>query len=93
LVFAQLLKLCKKQIKTLQEADAELLEVYNNDSGVFYRLNPQRTTLIKQIITHLRSKTNQVKSTSSQQYMKFKERMKSTRKKSSSYDDDLKQFL
>ncbi|NHJ49282.1 MAG: hypothetical protein FK733_15950 [Asgard group archaeon] len=83
-------------MNALQEADSELLEVYDNDSGVFYRLNPQRTSLIRQIITHLKGKPGQkgtATTSSSQQYMKFKERLKTTRKKTGSFDEDLKQFL
>ncbi|NHK31308.1 MAG: hypothetical protein FK730_08145 [Asgard group archaeon] len=80
-------------IKTLQEADADLLEVYDNNSGVFYRLNPQRKDLVKKIMNHLKQKPGKQITNSSQQYMKFKERLKSSRKKTSSYDEDLKQFL
>jgi hypothetical protein len=80
-------------IKTLQEADADLLEEYDNNSGVFYRLNPQRTDLVKKIMNHLKQKPGKQITTSSQQYMKFKERLKSSRKKPSSFDEDLKQFL
>ena len=80
-------------MNAFQEADSELLEVYDNDSGVFYRLNPQRTSLIKQLISHLKGKTGQQITSSSQQYMKFKERLKTTKKKPGSFDEELKQFL
>ena len=81
-------------IRTLKDADSQLVEMYDNDSGVFYRLNPQRTTLIKKIVVHLRKNTKDRSTSSSSHFKRFKETIKTTRQKSEKLDDDdLKQFL
>ncbi|NHJ32391.1 MAG: hypothetical protein FK732_05980 [Asgard group archaeon] len=80
-------------IKTLQEADSELLETYDNDSGRFYRLNPQRTTIVRKIVEYHLKNSNQVTTSSAAQFKRFKERLRSQRKSDQALDDDLKQFL
>ena len=92
-VFGGLVGICTI-ISKFQDADSELMEVYENDSGVFYRLNPQRTTLIKKIISHTKTTNSRAPSTSSaKQFQRFKDLMKTTRKSSDDLDSDLKQFL
>ena len=76
-------------IKTLQNADADLLQEYENDSGVFYRLNPNRMVLIKKIVNYLSKNSRKNTTTSTTLFKKFKEKIK-TNKKS---DENLKQFL
>ncbi|HUU78397.1 MAG TPA: hypothetical protein VMX55_08615 [candidate division Zixibacteria bacterium] len=81
-------------LKSLQDADSQLFEVYDNDSGVFYRLNPQRTEIIQKIITHQTTKiSKETKTTSATEFKKFKEKVRMTRKSEKDQDDDLKHFL
>ena len=80
-------------IKTLQDADTELLEVYDNDSGRFYRLNPQRQTLIRKIVDYHMKGSRDPSTSSAKQFKKFKDRLRSSRKTDPDFDDNLKQFL
>ncbi len=80
-------------IKTLQEADSELLEEYDNDSGRFYRLNPQRTAIVRKIVDYHLKNSKEVQTSSAVQFKRFKERLRSQRKSEQAIDDDLKQFL
>ncbi len=80
-------------LKTLQEADSDLLEVYDNDSGRFYRLNPQRTALVKKIVEYHMKNSKHVTTSSAAQFKRFKDRLRSQRKSDQTIDDDLKQFL
>ena len=79
-------------LKALQDADVELLEVYDNDSGRFFRLNPQRIEMIKRIVSH-KMRTVKDVDTSAPEFKKFRERLRTSRKSNQSYDDDLKHFL
>jgi hypothetical protein len=80
-------------IKTLQEADSELLEEYDNTSGRFYRLNPQRTTLVRKIIEYHVKNSKQGTTSTAVEFKRFKDRLRSQRKSDQAIDDDLKQFL
>ncbi len=81
-------------LKALQDADTELLEVYDNDSGRFFRLNSQRIEMIKRIVSHkMRTTKNTGTGVSAPEFKKFRDRLRSTRKNSQSYDDELKHFL
>ena len=80
-------------LKTLQEADSELLEDYDNDSGRFYRLNPQRTALVRKIVEYHLKNSKHVTTSSAAQFKRFKDRLRSQRKSDQTIDDDLKQFL
>lgn len=79
--------------RMLQNADSELIEIYDNDSGVFYRLNPQRMAIIRKILEHLQTPSRGKQTSSSRQFELFKERMRLSRQKTEKVDDDLKQFL
>ncbi|MBK5114994.1 MAG: hypothetical protein KGD59_02310 [Candidatus Heimdallarchaeota archaeon] len=80
-------------IKTLQEADSELLEEYDNDSGRFYRLNQQRTVLVRKIVEYHVKNSEQGTTSSAVEFKRFKDRLRSQRKSDQAIDDDLKQFL
>ena len=81
-------------LKKLQDADSELLEIYENSSGSFYRLNPQRTSIIKKIMSYHQSNSkNPQMSSSSAEFKKFKERLRQTRKTEQEFDTDLNTFL
>lgn len=81
-------------LKSLQDADSQLFEVYDNDSGIFYRLNPQRSEIIQKIITHQTTKiSKETNPTSANEFKKFKEKVRMTRKSEKDQDDDLKHFL
>lgn len=80
-------------IRTFKDADNQLFEMYDNDSGVFYRLNPHRTILIKKIVEHLQKGSRDRPTSSTNHFNRFKEKVKSSRKSRESLDDDLKQFL
>ena len=80
-------------LKALQDADAELFEMYDNDSGRFYRLNPQRASMVRKIVNHKIKHSKEAQTSSAKEFKKFKERLKTTRKNDKDYDEDLKQFL
>ncbi len=80
-------------IRTLQDADSNLVEIYNNDSGVFYRLNPDRNQMVQKIISYSKSTVKAPSTTSSKQYQRFKDLMKTTKPQKTDLDDDLKHFL
>jgi len=80
-------------LKALQDADAELFETYDNESGVFYRLNPQRTSVVRKIVNYKKKTSKEVQTTSAKEFKKFKDRLRTTRKSDKDYDEDLKQFL
>lgn len=80
-------------LKALQNADSELFEVYENTSGRFYRLNPQRVDVIKKIITHQKKVSNEDLTSSASEFKMFKERLRSARKNKKSDDEELKHFL
>jgi len=79
--------------RMLRSADNELIEIYDNDSGVFYRLNPQRMVLIKKILEHLQKSPREKQTPSARQFKLFKERARQSMQKTNDEDDDLKQFL
>ena len=80
-------------LKALQDADSELYETYDNDSGVFYRLNPQRATIDKKIVNYKMKDSKEAQTTSAKEFKKFKQKLRSTRKNDKDYDEELKQFL
>ena len=80
-------------MKVLQDADAELFEVYDNDSGRFYRLNPQRASMVRKIVEHKMRNTKEAHTSSAKEFKKFKERSRTIRKKEKDFDEELKQFL
>jgi hypothetical protein len=82
-------------LRAMQEVDSELLEIYDNDSGRFYRLNPQRLAMIKKIIGYHQKggKSANGLSDSATEYKRFKERLRSTRKSEEDFDAELKHFL
>lgn len=80
-------------LKALQDADAELFEMYDNDSGRFYRLNPQRASMVRKIVNHKMKNTKEVHTTSAKEFKKFKERLRTTKKIDKDFDEELKQFL
>lgn len=80
-------------IRALQNTDSELLEVYDNDSGRFYRLNPHRTELVKTIISYQKKTSKDPTTTSSSEFQKFKEILRQNRKNEKDVDEEMKQFL
>ncbi|MBD3192241.1 MAG: hypothetical protein GF308_16490 [Candidatus Heimdallarchaeota archaeon] len=84
-------------LNALQEADEELLETYENNSGLFFRLNAHRKNMIARIIQALnKKKGKEPQSSSGYQYQKFKERLKAKKdqlRTGNLDDEDLKQFL
>ena len=81
-------------LKSLQDADSEIFETYDNKSGRFYRLNPQRLEIVQKIITHQTVRnTKEPQTSSAVEFKKFKERLRMTRKNEKDFDEDLKQFL
>lgn len=80
-------------LKALQNADADLFEVYDNDSGRFYRLNPQRASMVRKIVNHKMRNSKDVQTSSAKEFKKFKERLRTTRKNDKDFDEELKQFL
>ncbi|MBN1330208.1 MAG: hypothetical protein JXA54_12105 [Candidatus Heimdallarchaeota archaeon] len=80
-------------IRTLQDADSNLVEIYNNDSGVFYRLNPERSSMVQKIISYSKTPTKLPSTTSAKQYQRFKDLIKTTKPQKTDLDDDLKHFL
>ena len=86
-------------LKALQEADADLVETYENDSGRFFRLNPQRKLLLAYVFKKLQTTSSAKKekmTPSAYQFNLFKERLKTRTGKVSVKDlddEDLKQFL
>ncbi|HUT81042.1 MAG TPA: hypothetical protein VMZ29_07550 [Candidatus Bathyarchaeia archaeon] len=80
-------------IRTLQDADSNIVEIYNNDSGMFYRLNPERNLMVQKIISYSKTSTKTQSTTSAKQYQRFKDLIKTTKQQNSDVDDDLKHFL
>jgi hypothetical protein len=79
-------------LKALQDADTELLEVYDNDSGRFFRLTPQRIEMIKRIVSH-KMRTTKDAGLSAPEFKMFRDKLRNSRKSNQSQDDDLKHFL
>ena len=80
-------------LKSLQDADTELFEEYDNSSGRFYRLNPQRIDIIKKIVNHHMKNANEIRTPSTDQFKIFKERLRTARKSTDDDDEQLKHFL
>ncbi|MFW9922437.1 MAG: hypothetical protein ACFFDW_04015 [Candidatus Thorarchaeota archaeon] len=80
-------------LRALQDADTELFEVYDNDSGVFYRLNPNRSDIVKKIVSYEKQNSKEPVSSSATEFKRFKEKLRQTRKSEKELDDDLKHFL
>ena len=80
-------------LKSLQDADTEIFEVYDNSSGRFYRLNPQRIDIIKKIVSYHMKSSNEVRTQSADQFKIFKERLRTARKSFEDDDEQLKHFL
>ncbi|MEA2071344.1 MAG: hypothetical protein U9O98_08645 [Asgard group archaeon] len=80
-------------IRSIQEADTDLIETYENDSGRFYRINPQRNELIKRVIYALQKQSKQPVTESSSEFQRFKDILRSKRKKDKMSEDNIRQFL
>ncbi|MHA1367565.1 MAG: hypothetical protein ACTSXA_01340 [Candidatus Heimdallarchaeota archaeon] len=81
-------------LKSLQDADIELLEVYDNDSGRFFKINPQRIEMIKRIVSHkMRTTKDAGAGLSAPEFKLFRDKLRNSRKSNQTQDDDLKHFL
>lgn len=83
-------------LNALKEADAELFEIYDNNSGRFFKLSPQRMVMISRIVRVLDKSSKESMTASAYQFKRFKDRLKADNKKKDdcdSLDEDLKQFL
>ena len=80
-------------LKALQNADSELFEEYENNSGRFYRINPQRIPVVKKIVDYQMKASKEPRTQSAKEFRRFKDKLRNNRKNSNSLDDDLKQFL
>jgi hypothetical protein len=83
--------------KAIKDIDDDLLEIYENKSDRFYRVNPNRVKMIRKVVQTLQkhSKITAKDSSSSQEYRRFRKilRENQQKKKLGLDEADIKQFL